>query len=224
MPAPYTAGQCMDLAAVLLNDSQQRLYNYTTQLPFLKSVMDDLDQQYTLNGNPLNLIGEAVIPLALGLIALPLPESFFLPISLQEKGTNDTFYSNMREKPNVDDLNLEQTSTLGFWDFRHNDINFVGSTEARTIKLIYWRFLTELVDEDSLSEIAGAKNYLAHKTAAKCALYIGGNKDRAMMLSAEGEGFLDNLLSLGTKNNQGKRVRRKPFRRGVSTVHSVRIP
>lgn len=224
MPAPYTAGSVMDLSAVLLNDAQQQLYNYTAQLPFLKSVMDDLDQQYTLNGNPLNLIGEAVITLSLGNTSLALPESFFLPISLQEKGSGDTFYSRMTEKSDVTILNLEQSSTLGYWDFRHNDINFIGSTEARTIKLVYWRFLTELVDEDSLSEIAGAKNYLAHKTASKCALYIGGNKDRAAMLAIEGEGFLDTLISLGTKNNQGNRVRRKPFRTGVGNGHYVRIP
>lgn len=225
MPVPYTAGSVMDLAAsVYLNDARQKLYNYTVQLPYLKSATEDLDQQATLNGSPINIISEAVITLPEGDIALSLPESFFLPISLQEKGASDTFYSNMTEKPDVTTLDLEQSSTLGFWDFRHNDINFVGATEARTIRLVYWRFLDALVDEDSLVEISGAKNYLAAKTASKCALYIGNNQARATNIAIEAQGFLDTLESLWVKNNQGKRVRRKPFRRGVGTIHTARIP
>lgn len=224
MPAPYTAGQVMDTAAALLNDAQQAIFDYTAQLPFLKMVMRDLDQELTDIGCPINLISEYTYTLAAGLTALPLPESFFLPIKLQEKGTTDTFYSNMDEVSDVTEEDLEQTSILGIWDFRHNDINLVGSTDIRIVNLQYWRLLTELVDEDSLSEVAGAHNYLARKTASYCARYIGGNTTRADALALEAMGSLDLIQSLAIKNKQGIRVRRKPFRRGVGIIHSVRIP
>ena len=58
MPAIYTASDVMDLSAALMNDAIQSLYNYTVQLPFLKMVMRDLDQELTLNGNPINLIND----------------------------------------------------------------------------------------------------------------------------------------------------------------------
>jgi hypothetical protein len=213
----------MDLSSALLNDATQTLYNYTIQLPFLKMVMEDLDQQLTLNGNPINLISEAEIDVPLGDIALSLPAAFFLPISLMEKGDTDTKFWPMTQRADVTQLQLDQTNVLGYWDFRHNGINFIGSIVDRTVKLTYWRQLAELIDEDSLVEVASAKNMLALKTAALCAENIGGNEQRANRLEARSGIALDTLLSLGTKNNQGIRVRRRPFR--IPTIRqSVRIP
>lgn len=212
MPAIYTAGDVMNDASVLLNDARQALFNYSTQLPFLKMVMRDLDQLLTLNENPINLIAEAEIVVLANATALALPSNFFIPISLMEKGSSDTFFSPMTEIADVEKLQVAATTNLGSWDFRHNDINFVGSIVDRTVKLIYWRNLDELIDEDSLSEVSGARNFLSKKTAAMCAQYIGNNTERAGILNADAMASLDLLLSIGTKNNQGKRVRRKPFR------------
>lgn len=224
MPAIYTAGNVMDDASALLNDAPQQLYNYTVQLPFLKMAMRDLDQELTLNGNPINLIAETAIPLPVGDVALALPTNFFLPISLMEKGASDQFYSPMIEKADIETLQLSQTDVLGYWDFRHNDINLLGATTIRTVKLIYWRQLDEIIDEDSLAEVGGGRNVLAFRTAAMCAQYIGGNMERANGLNTDAGTSLDHILSLGTKNNQGKRVRRKAFRPGYGNTQSVRIP
>jgi len=225
MPAIYTAADVMNDSASLLNDAQQALYDYTAQLPYLRMVMRDLDQQLTLNGNPINLISEAEIPVLAGVLALTLPASFFLPISLMEKDSSDTFFSPMIEKANVGDLQLSQGTVLGYWDYRHNDINFIGSTQPRIVKLVYWRMLDEIVDEDSLSEIGGCRNVLAFRTAGMCAQYMGGNRERANDLNTDAQLSLDLILSLGSKNNQGKRVRRRPFpRRGPSNIQNVRIP
>lgn len=220
----YTAGDVMDDAAVLLNDAQQNLYDYTVQLPFLRMVMRDLEQQLDLNGNPINLISEAEIAVAAGITALPLPDNFFLPSKLLEKSSTDEFFTPMVEKADVGTLEVEQTDMLTYWDYRHNDINLLGSTVPKTVKLIYWRFLDEIVDEDSLSEISGARNILSHKVASKCARYVGGNKDKANDLNAEAEMSLDVLLSIGVKNNQGRRVRRKAFRVPVRYGIAVRVP
>lgn len=224
MPASYTAGNVMDLAAALLNDATQKLFNYTAQLPFLKLSMRDLDQDLTLIGNPLNMISEDEIPVAIGALALTLPDDFFLPLALQEKGSSDTYYVNMSEKTDISLLDATQSSTLVYWDFRHNDINFIGSTEARTVKLVYWRQLTELVDENSLSEVSGAQNLLAFRTASLCARHIGGNKAKADDLMVEYIAAMDRIESLTVKNNQGLRKRRRPFRTNRYSTQTVRIP
>jgi len=223
MPVIYTAGDVMDDASALLNDANQALYNYTVQLPLLKMVMRDLDQELTLNDNPINLVGEAEIAVAIDARALSLPSNFFLPLKLMEKGDGDEFYQDMTIVSDIRSLQLSQTDVLGYWDFRRNSINFLGATTARTVQLEYWKQLDEIIDEDSLSDVGGARNVLAYKTAAKCARYIARDKERANDLELEGGISLDNLLSLGAKNNQGVRVRRKPFR--ISRIRqTVRIP
>jgi len=216
----YTAGDVMDGAASLMNDTAKTLYTYQVQIPYLKMAQQELEQQLNLNGMPLNLISEYIVTVLAGEIALTLPTSFFLPISLQERPTSsskDSDFLLMKEVPNVYDLRLDPVSTLIYWDFRHNCINFVGSTVNRTVRLSYWRTLTEIVDEGSLELQAGANNYLKYKTAELLSKYSAANLDRAAALATDAAMALDLLLSVLVKNLQGNSVRRRRFRRAGST-------
>jgi hypothetical protein len=209
----YTAGSVMDTAAALLNDTAKALYSYTVQIPYLKIANRDLEQELQLTENQIDVISEAEIVVSANAISLALPTSFFLPIKLMEKASGDTFYSPMYEKPDVNLLNITPGQTLSVWDFRHNCINFIGATEDRTVRLEYWRTLSEIVDQNSNEQFSGAQNYLAFRTAALCAEFIAKDKGRADSLNLQGGAALDRIVSLFVKNNQGKRVRRKPFRR-----------
>jgi len=221
--ATYTAGNVMDDSAVLLNDSSKSIFNYAAQLPYLRMAYRDFDQELSANGVPINLISEQVTTVNSGTNALSLPTSFFLPVSLQEKavGETDNQYAPITEKADINKLQMISQSTLQVWDFRHNCINFIPSTANRVVRLTYWRTLTPIADETSLSEIRGAQSYLAFRTAALCARFIGGEngKSRAIDLNAEAGVAMDRLVGLMIKNTQGTRTRRKPFR-NTSLVHS----
>lgn len=212
--ANFTASNVMDEAAALLNDVSKAIFTYTAQLPYLKLAYRDMDQEFTANEIETNLISEAVISVPAGSSALPLPSSFFLPISLMEKGTGEANdkYVVMEEKRNINDMNMLATSTLGIWDFRHDCINLVASTADRTVRLYYWRTLPVIVDENSFAEIKGGQSYLSFRTAALCAMFIGGNANRASALNSEAEIAINRLIGLMVKNSQGNRTRRKAFR------------
>ena len=212
--ATYVAGAVMDEAAALLNDTGKSLFTDSVQLPYLRMAYRDLDQEFTLNGLELNLISEFVTTVTAGGAVLPLPLSFFLPINLQEKavGEADDKYYPITEKADINKLNLVASRTLGVWDFRHNCVNFIAANTDRVVRMLYWRALTTFIDENSPSEIRGGQSYLAFRTAALCALYIGGNKARSDSLNIESEIARDRLLAVYTKNTQGNRARRKPFR------------
>lgn len=218
------ASAVMDDAAVLLNDTSKSLFSYAAQLPYLKLAYRDMDQELTLNEIPINLVSELEQTLASGTANLPLPTGFFLPISLQEKGPTETneSYRPIEEKKNINDLGLVASTTLGVYDFRHNCINFIASSASRKVRLYYWRTLAELIDQTSFVEIRGGQNYLAYRTAALCAQYIGGNATRAQALSVDAVVAMDRIIAIMVKNNQHKRVRRRPFRSGVRKTLLVR--
>lgn len=209
----------MDLAASLLNDTTKLLYTFAVQIPYLKSANQQLEQELQAQGNQIDLISEAEITVALGQKYLNLPVSFFIPISLMERksGTTDS-YIPMMERSDVYAPSAEPSSNLSIWDFRHNCINFVGSTEIRQVRLFYYRTLPELVDETSSQEVRGGKNYLSFRTAALCARFIGGNRQRADDLDIQALQHLDLITSIYQKNQQGNRKRRRPFRRQQSLM------
>ena len=66
---------------------------------------------------------------------------------------------------------------------------------------------------DATSEVVvGANNALAYRTAALCAEFIGKDLNRAQSLNLYAAKALDTLIALYVGNQQGVRVRRKPFR------------
>lgn len=216
MAVSYTAGSVMDTVAALMNDSAKTLFTYTVQLPYLKMAQQELDQQLNLNECPLNEISEYESTVTSGVLNLSLPTSFFLPLWLKERATTSTLesdYSLMTEVADVNKLSLDQTTTLVYWDFRHNCINFIGATAAREVRMGYWRHSTAFVDDGSFVLQYGAANFLAYKTGALIARFIRKQTDLADNLELQAAQALDLILSVLVKNTQGVRVRRLPFRR-----------
>jgi len=210
----YKAFNVMDDAAACMNDSIKSFYTYAVQLPYLNMAYRDLDMELQLSEIPITLIDEAVISVSANATELTLPTSFFLPIKLQEKGASDTEYVDMVERRFVDDETIQKSTTLRYWDFRHNCINFIGSTAPRTVKLYYWRTFPEFVDQNSDALVNGGRNFLAFRTALLCAQFIAGGpaRDRIVYLRQEVEDARYKLIASYVKANQGNSVRRKPFR------------
>jgi len=223
MAGSYTADSVMKRAAALLNDRNRALFDDTVMLPYLQSAQEELEQEFNLNEVETNLISEAVITVSINATSIALPESFFLPISLEERPPGTIPFVDMIEKPNIHNLGLTSQTTIRYWDYRHNCINIIGPTVPVEIRLYYWRTLPEIVNSGSDEPMKGAKNCLAFRTAALCAEFVGGisGKSRADSLNLQAEMHVDRLMSLYTKNNQNKRVRRRPFR--ASYLRGMRV-
>lgn len=222
---PYTAGDVMDAAAALLNDAAKTFYTYTVQLPYLKLANDDLESQLLANGIVIqNAV--ATINVAAGSLTLPLPADFFIPINLMERAqtsTNDNDFIDMEERDF--EPSTAKVDTLNFWAFRNGAINFVGSTKDRTVRIFYKRTLAAITNVlgTDVEEVTKAKNFLVFRTAALVAEFGGGgNEARASSLNTQGAVYLDTLLTIFVKANQGNRVRRKPFRMNRSVIN-VRV-
>lgn len=210
--ASYTAGDVIDLSAAFLNDTGRAVYEDSIQLPYLKVAQEELEQHLITDEIPISLISEAIIEVPEGDTELALPSSFFVPIYLEERRSGTSTFSPVKERRTVDRNSPVASENMYIWDYRHNCINFVGSTEDREIKLTYWRHFPTIVTGGSEINIDGAKNTLAFRTAAMCARYIGNNKERSDELNMESIAARDLLLNLYVKNTQGVRARRRPFR------------
>lgn len=216
----YTVVSIFELARPLLNDVIGALYTDDVMLPYLKLAHKDLEIELDLNNCEINFISESVIDVAIGVTSLPLPTNFFLPINLKERadGEDNSEFIKMKEVSDINSLSLLPAVTLRYWDYRHNCVNLIGSTTAREVRLSYQRSLAQVVDSSSLLAIRHAENYYAYRTAALCAEFIGGNKNRADSLNMFAANSSNNLVSLYVKNTQGNRVRRKPFRVGGASL------
>lgn len=210
--AQYTAGDVMDLAASLLNDSGKSLFTYDVQLPYLKMADDDLGIEL-LSNEAAELDQVCDINVNAGSVLLSLPCNFFLPIKLEERAqtsTNDDDFIDMEEKSF--EPSIQQSETLRYWSFRNNKVNFIGATVNQTVRLKFKRTLSSVTDFSVVEEVAKAKNFLAARTAALVSEFVGSNKVRADSLNAQAIIYLEKLTSVLVKNNQGNRIRRKPFR------------
>ena len=209
----YTAGDVADMAAPLLNDAAKNYYTFAIQLPYLKIANRELEAEFIANGLQIPDV-TSNINVGVGATNLALPADFFVPISLQERlqsSTDDDAFVEMTEQDF--EPTMAQTDGLIYWAFRNGQIRFVGSTTARTVKLFYKRTLAAIAVVGDSEEVQGALNFLGFRTAALCAEFAGGgNEARAASLNQQAILNLQNLETIYAKANQGRRVRRKPFR------------
>lgn len=208
----YDAGDVMDTAAALLNDTAKALYTYAVQLPYLRMAQEELEQHLVLNEVPMTLIDETVIPVAVGADELVLPSNFFIPIKIEDRKSGTTHFRPAREVRLVNENSSQSADGIYTWDFRRNIVNFVAPTSARDVRLIYWAFFPAIADENTGDLAVGAKNTLSFRTAALSARYIGGNVDRSTELNIEAAAARDLLLGIFVKNSQALTAKRRPFR------------
>lgn len=209
-----SAGDCMDQAAALLNDVPKNLYTYTVQTPYLKKANEALEQLLLVYGISIQRVKSASIAVLANVLTLTLPSDFLLPVKLFERPSGGTAndWIPMVEKDWEPTETIVPTSTLIYWAFRNNAINFVGSTVAREVLLEYERALAIIVNSSSQEDSYLFKPFLSAKTAEYCARYVGMNGVMADSIR-DNEGFVatDNLEHILVGNSQGVRHRRGQF-------------
>lgn len=211
---PLLASDVMDQTAGILNDTALSLYTYTAQLPYLKKSNEELEQHFAVYGVQVERKKSAAIVVLAGALVLALPADFFLPIKLFERASgnvNDPWVP-MTESSWEPDGTVP-VNTLGYWAFRNNAINFVGSTVDRDVLLEYERTLAVITSSSSPEDYGPSKNFLASRTAELCARYVGQNKVLADDIRDNDVSMnFDSLIRVLVLNTQGSRQRRPRFR------------
>ena len=217
----YTLGDVMDRAASLLNDTAKSDYTYTAQLPYVGMALDELQEEFEQNNVPTTNSESSVIVLPIGTTDIGFTTTPALPSDLIEiqqiwerlSGSAEPYIPMTRVEFLPHYLDGEIIDVLVFWAWEQQKIKTLGATTARDLKLDYIASLFPTsYDQTTSISIINTKSFLAYRTAALCAEFIGENPTRAQSLNQDAVLAMDRALAIPTKGRQSIAVRRRPFR------------
>jgi hypothetical protein len=209
-------------AANLLNDASQTIYTDAVMLPFLKSAWNKLQLQLQENGVPVMKEITAVIDVTATSEEVTLPSDFVQPITLAERadGSSEDFV----DVAEVDSMpEFDPVESIIYWNWREEKVYINPPTTAREVKINYWKGLTAISGGSTSLAVNNSTEYLAYKTAALCARYIGENPERANMLDTEAILAMNILLNLEVKRQQRSPIRPRSYGSSAKTVVSYRV-
>lgn len=206
------ASSVMDGAAALCNDAAKTLFTYDAQLPYLVIAYGDLCDALLENG--LGVVQNQSTNLTVAALAttvVSLPSDLLVPLKLWERDSGATDDDWVPMTRHISPIYRSMTTTLNDWWWQQQNINFIGATAARTIKIEYRSLLATLTGENSSIVPLNASQYLTKKTAAYAAYFIGENEERAVTLHDLAEESLRTLISTATKAQQDQPVRPRGY-------------
>src|SRR5438128_3118184 len=143
-----TARSALDSARVYLNDVNSQIWTNTVLIPYLKEAHKDLLLVLWLNGIPVLREKSAIINVNANVITLTLPSDLLEPIWLKERAQSSSDdWIPVTETEFEPDLNKD--TTLRYWAWREEAINFIGATTNREVLLRYWKSIATIVDSTS---------------------------------------------------------------------------
>ncbi len=216
----YTLSSIIPRITARLNDTAQDNFTNDVILPYAQDAADELQLQLELYGalvlekmSPIikvpqftGAVGTSQDLLSLGL----LPNDMLEPQKVEERlsGSTDLFYDMTRR---MWEPNILPTDSLRYWDYREENIFFIGATTVRDIKLYYLKRLIVVSDINSVISVNNSQQFMIPRTAALCAQYIGENQARAQELNNEAKEHLVDTIRIAVKSKQGTRTRRRPY-------------
>ena len=163
----------LNTARTLLNDDIGSLWSDSVLFPKLQQAHRELQARLKAAAAPVMRTTVTDLLVNLGTVVLANIPDLVEPIRLFEKLTTDpiTGYVQMTE---YDPLPLfAPASSLIYWQWVNENIQFIGATTNRHIRLTYWRSLPlPLVNTDLVGFING-ELYLAPRTAALASASVG---------------------------------------------------
>lgn len=217
----YPASDVMDRAAAFLNDAAKDVYTYVIQIPYLKSALSELEQEYELNNIPTTNVTSAGIDVDAGeteitRVNVGSPPNY--PANLVEvqgvferlAGSNDSYLEVTRKEflPHSELI----LPYFGIYCWKEEIIFFPECSADREVKIDYIKSLFEDIEnENSLIFVSNSVNFLAYRTAALCASFVGENPTRSQELNNFAVIARDQAVGIGTKGRQAITTRRRPF-------------
>lgn len=143
-----------------------------------------------------------------------LPGDMLYPTKLWERatGTNDAFQP--MESVSAGLPGCQQGSLLRYFEWRNNNLNFVGATQARDIRMRYYcslpQFFSQTLDFNSTYvPVLDCTDAVAYKTAVKYARMLGS--PGLMDLIAESDKQMFQLKNANIRRMQHTEFSRIPF-------------
>jgi hypothetical protein len=220
-----TVASILDLAASLMNDTAKSKYTYTAMLPYFNMALAIMQEELEINEVPVLektaaavTVTAGVTTIAQGTTSTTYPTDLVEIQQLWERLSGSTEpYTPMFKKDYLPHyLDTIQSAELVYWTWLNNEIQFIGATTARQVKIDYirQRFLNSVSDTTTAIDVMNSRTYLEFKTGAFCARYIGENPTRADSLDGEAELAKSRLIGINVKGKQDIQTRRKPFMGG----------
>lgn len=212
MPSVTALSVFNEARGTYLNDVAGAVYTDTVMLPHLKSAYEHLRNELALNDIPtLDEVSSEQTVTALATSMSSFPTDVIVPIMMQERSVGSTeIWQLMEERTWVP--NEAQASTLRFWMWRKEAIEFLGATTDRAVRLFYLRDLNpSAIASNATLQAANARSYLAARVAALVAMFIQNNSDLAQAANMVADDQLRKVIMINVKARQGLPTRRKPF-------------
>lgn len=201
----------------LLNDLGGAIYADTAMWPLMNKAYRELQNKLTaygigttkeVNSNPITITAGTTSMVDGG----TLPADLILPKEVKERRAGSTdLYVDLTDA-DFEPLNLPAKTYLGWWSWREDEIKFPAATEDREILIRYVKGFAPIVQANSPVLIINSQQWLAQRTAAIAAMFIGGNPTRANALSADLKELWDDLIQTAVKKKQTTPVRRRRTR------------
>jgi hypothetical protein len=136
------------------------------------------------------------------------------PVGGQGLWAEDAAYGTYRKLPRKEWCEvLPRTNSLQYWVYEASFIRFNPATIDMEVVINYiYQGVPYVANENSLINMVGSRTYLAYKTAAFCAMFIGENESRAAVLEGEAMKAVDRAIAIGNKGKQQIVTRHRPFR------------
>ncbi len=209
------ASEVFNSARVYLNDPNATLWTDALLLPYLKEAYEYARNAQALLGLP-NSYKTSVQTVAASAVILPtLPTDLLLPIRLEERllGSTDP-YDPMIET--VWDPNQLQTSSLNFWNWRNQIINFLGTLAGSPSRQVRMYYLGDMdptsITTGTIDLLGNVRIFLGAKIAALVQTFALQNLTQAQLADSIAEIQLKMMMDIQIKNRQALPTRQKPFR------------
>jgi len=224
------ASEVMDLAAAAMNDVDKTVYDYETQIPYLKMALQELQEVFELNSLAVTERSSAPIPVNAGVTEIifnapsqpRLPDNLIEPQQLWERPRDNNPYVPMVRKEYIPhDLAGINTNMFTYWVWQDNKILLLSSNADNDIKIDYIGSLfPKYVRSDTILPVQNAQGYLSYKTAELMSDMIEHNDARAQSNGGRALMALDRISGITIKSKQQIMARRKPFRAAYKRVSS----
>lgn len=219
-----TAGQVMNGAAALLNDSARVIYNYTAQLPYLNMALQELQEEFERHSVATTQKTSAVIQMNAGQteivfngVGVPsLPSDLIEPAELWERPRGIDPWIPMTKKEYLPhDLAGTPISSFIYYVWQENKIIVMPATADNDIKMDYVRDLFTVADSDAtIINVINGKTFLQYRTAGLIAELIQRDTTAADALNANAALAANRSLGITVKGKQNIATRRRAFRSG----------
>lgn len=216
------ASEVMDLAAAALNDIDKTVYDYDTQLPYLKMALQELQEIFELNSLPVTEQTSASIPFPSETSSLEfntlgttrLPDNLIEPQKLWERASGTDLWLEMFRKDFIPATMLSTlTSALTYWVWQNNKLVFIPSNADNDLRIDYIGSLfPKYVREETILPVQNSIGYLAYKTAELISDMVEHNQERAASNAGRANLSLDRISGITIKGKQQILARRRPFR------------